>query len=254
MGKLIRLLALSLVAAITACSSASTEVPSSSLKYENPDLGFAVDYPSDWQVMEPTSEPGPGLRTWSKVSFISNLYAYGEQVFGRYQVDVEVTDALGKTLAETVDYELSAIMPGFRSQIGRSCCLTVDGQLALELTNLPGYRWGVRRIVLVYGARVYRLSFYPQQSLSSGKPSDVRAQAEFEAFLHSFDLPLYPPPQMPTPSGTPTAVPTPRCSGHRSTHVLTQAPVRCKSRPARQSRWTGLFVTQEGRWCLGFIS
>ncbi len=167
-------------------STPSTQPPLTWFHYSNPDLGFAVDYPHDWTVASYANPSDPLARSWSQVKFLSNLYAYDAQAFGLYYIDVEVTDSLGKTLTETVDYELSPIVSGFRSKIVRDCCLIIGGQEALALTNLPGYRWGERRFIILYGGQEYRLTLAPYDSLSSDRSSDVRARIAFETFLKTF--------------------------------------------------------------------
>ncbi len=201
-------------------STSATQLPPTWLHHSNPDLGFAVDYPADWTVTSsassPDSDPVGLRRPWSQVKFLSNLYAYDDQAFGLYSIDVEVTDNLGKTLTETVDNELSPIVPEVRSRIVRDCCLIIGGQEAVVLTNLPGYRWGVRQLIMLYGGREYRLTLAPQESLSSGRLSDVTARIAFETFLKTFTfisssgpLPSYtltPTPAPPSPAPPPREV------------------------------------------------
>ncbi|HEY4720264.1 MAG TPA: hypothetical protein VII92_00340, partial [Anaerolineae bacterium] len=186
----------------------STQLPLTWLHHSNPDLGFAVDYPDDWTVASYASPPDsdPLGRSWSQVKFLSNLYAYDDQAFGFYYIEVEVTDSLGKTLTETVDYELSPIVPEVQSRIVRDCCLIIGGQGALALTNLPGYRWGARQLIILYGGREYRLTLAPQDSLSSDRPSDVRARIAFETFLKTFTFISSP---QPLPSRTLKPSPAP---------------------------------------------
>ena len=205
----------------------STQLPLTWLHYNNPDLGFAVDYPADWTV-ESTADlypdPDPLGRPGIRVVFGSNLYAYDDpDSFGRYYIDIAVKDSLGKTLTETVDNELSPLVPQFRSEVVRDCCLIIGGQEAVALTHLPYSRWGVRVLIVLSGGREYRLTFVPSQSLSSDKPSDIRARVAFETFLKTFTFislpqplssrtltprpaPIEPTPALSSPASPPTGM------------------------------------------------
>lgn len=175
-------------------------VPHLTMRYSDPYLGFAVEYPAGWEVIGPTEDPtGQSLAV---VEFVSNLYAGGEQAFGKYSVNVAVTEAMGRTVTETVEYRLSIIVPSVRERIKRRCCLMVCGEPAIELTGLPG-RWGSRQIVAIHQGREYNLTFFPYPDFNT--PSDVAARAAFDAFWRSFTF--IPITVLPTPTITP--VPTP---------------------------------------------
>ena len=178
------------------------------IRYTNPTLGFAVDHPSDWEVRGPANQVDPLLQSWSVIEFMSNLYAYGEQAFGKYAARVAVGESMGRTLTETVEYNLSPIMPQFREGIKTYCCLTVGGESAMEVLGFPLMRWGSRQIVVIHEGREYRLTFYPQSTLAGKTPSDAAARAAFDAFLRTFTfIPITATPIPPTPTITP--VPTP---------------------------------------------
>jgi hypothetical protein len=178
--------------------------------YSNPVLGFAVDHPADWEVTALAERGDPLARVWSAIEFRSNLYGYGEQVFGRYVVTVAVGDSEGRSLTDTVEYAHSPIMPSVREEIESTCCLTVGGEPAMEL-HLPwpmGGRWGSRQIVVIHDGREYWLTFYPQRTLDGVTPSDAAARAAFDAFLRTFTF--IPVTATATPSRpTVTPVPTP---------------------------------------------
>jgi hypothetical protein len=169
----------------------STHLPGLWSHYSRPDLGFAVDYPSSWTVTneQPASVADPAGRTWARVSFTSDIFAYGEQIFGYYGVTVEVAKSLDKSLTETVAYELSPIVR--RDTIKSQCCSRVGDQWAMEVRGLPGWGWSwdMRQLITLVGMREYRLSFPPQNSsLSSGKEPDKKAKAAFEKFLQTFQF------------------------------------------------------------------
>jgi hypothetical protein len=203
-------------AAMLACGPARSAVPaeptSSVVRYSSSALGFAVDYPDGWQVAETTAQVDPSMRSWYEVEFVSDLYARGEQAFGRYKVQVAVGERVRGTLTETVTSSLAAIVPQLRDQIERRCCLEVSGEPAMELVGYPLTRWGSRQLVVLHEDREYRLTFYPQIGLDSTSPSDVTAGAAFEAFLRTFTfVPVTAPPPRATPTVTP--VPTPMAKG-----------------------------------------
>jgi len=167
------------------------------------------------------------MRSWYVVEFVSDLYAYGEQAFGRYSVRVAVGESKGRTLTETVAYSLAPIVPQFRDQIERRCCLEVGGEPAIELVGFPLTRWGSRQIVVLHDDREYSLTFYPQIGLAGSTPSDVTTRAAFEPFLRTFTfIPITatPPPATPTVTPAPTPMPT-----ETATPIATPAQVRLAS-------------------------
>ena len=181
------------------------------MHYANPSLGFALDYPSDWEVREPAHQVDPLAQSWAVVELTSNLYAYGEQVFGTYAASVAVGDSRGGTLTETVAYHLSPLAPQLREGIRSHCCLTVGGEPAMELVGFPLTRWGSRQIVVIHGGREYRLTFYPQIGLSSNTASDAAARAAFDTFLRAFTfIPITATPVPPGPTVTPAPTPAAR--------------------------------------------
>lgn len=99
--------------------------------YSNPGLGFAVDYSADWEVVAPPEWVDPLAQVWSAIEFRTNLYGHGQQVFGKYVVTVAVSDSQGRSLTETLEYNLSPIVPSLRDGIESTCCLTVGGDRVL---------------------------------------------------------------------------------------------------------------------------
>ncbi|MCX7681656.1 MAG: hypothetical protein N2508_06805 [Anaerolineae bacterium] len=178
------------------------------MRYSDPYLGFAVEYPFDWEVTEYRELPNPAGQPLTGVEFRSHLCMGEEQVFGRYTVNVSVGEA-GGTVTDTVEHRLSPIVPQFRAQIETHCCLTVGGELAMELTGFPGARWGSRWIVIVHDERAYWLTFYPY-NVQFNTPSDIVARAAFDAFLRSFTF--IPVTVLPTPTISPVPTPTSRPS------------------------------------------
>lgn len=173
-------------------------------RYSDPYLGFVVEYPPGWEVTDYWELQDPTGQSRKGVGFRSNLYMGGEQVFGKYSINVTVGEAMG-TITDTVEYSLSPIIPGVRNQIERHCCLTVGGEPAIELTGFPWGRWGSRQIAIVHGERAYWLTLYPY-NLQFNTPSDIAARGAFEAFLRSFAF--IPVTVLPAPTITPVPTPT----------------------------------------------
>jgi hypothetical protein len=196
-------------------SAVPAEPTLSVVRYSNSALGFAVDYPCEWQVTGLTAQQvDPLLRSWYVVEFVSDLYAYDEQAFGRYTVTVAVGQSIGGTLTETLAYSLSPIVPQFRDQIETRCCLEVGGEPAMEVVSFLA-RWGSRRVVVLHDDREYGLTFYPQIGLAGDPAPAVTARAAFEGFLRTFTfIPITepPPPVTPTVTPAPTPMPTERAT------------------------------------------
>jgi hypothetical protein len=99
-----------------------------------------------------------------------------------------------------------------RERIRRRCCFEVGGEPAMELTHLPGYRWGCRQLVVFHNGLEYSLSLDPY-GLEFTSPSDVAAREAFDLFLRTFTfipVTLYPiVPQSPVPTHPISPVPTP---------------------------------------------
>lgn len=68
------------------------------MRYRDPYLGFAVEYPPGWEVTERWEHwAGPTPRPFTWVGFTSNLYMGGEQGGdGPYGFDVAVGEAFGR--------------------------------------------------------------------------------------------------------------------------------------------------------------
>jgi small-conductance mechanosensitive channel len=203
---------LQVTAPATPCLTAGAALtPAPLVHYSNPALGFAVEHPARWEV---TALPGyvdALARPWSAIEFRSDLYGYGEQVFGRYVATVAVGDSTGRSLTETVEYSLSHIVPSMREGIDWTCCLKVGGEPAMELL-LPwpmGGRSGSRQLVVIHDGREYRLTFYPRRTLDGVTPSDAAARAAFDTFLRTFTfVPIAPTATLLRPTATPATTPT----------------------------------------------
>jgi len=174
-------------------------------RYSDSYLGFAVEYPVEWEVTDYWEVQDPIGQPMTKIEFRSNLYPGGEQAFGKYGVNVAVGEAVGRTLTDTVEYRLSPIIPAVRDRIKRQCCLTVGGEAAMELTGVPWGRWDNRQVVVVHNGLEYRLTFYPYMQFNT--PSGIAARAAFDTFLHTFTF--IPITELPTPTISSTPVPTP---------------------------------------------
>jgi len=177
------------------------------MHYSNPALGFAVEYPCSWEVTTTTPSANDPLgRPYEAVEFVSDLYAGGEQVFGRYHITVAVCPAVeAETITDTVEYALSPLSQSMREQLKRRY-LTVAGEPAMELTSFPWERFGNRKIWVVHHELEYTLSFRPHMDFYT--PSDTKARTAFDAFLRTFTfVPITETPSWRIP--TPTPVPTP---------------------------------------------
>lgn len=181
------------------------EPTSSLMRYTDPYLGFAVEYPTEWDVTDYLEVQEPTGQSLTGIGFRSNLYLGGEQALGHYGVTVAVGEVMGTSLTDTVEYRLSPIVREVRDKISRQCCLMVDGEPGMELTGFPWERWGSRQIVVIHNGREYRLTFYPYNT-QFNTPSDVVARAAFDSFLHTFTF--TPITVGPTPTITPVPTPT----------------------------------------------
>ena len=192
----------------------ATLAPARLFHYSSPTLGFAVDHPATWEVTTLAGYVDALAQPWSAIEFRSDLYGYGEQVFGRYVASVAVADSMGRSLTDTAEYGLSPIAPSMREGIEWTCCLEVGGEPAVELL-LPwpmGGRWGSRQLVVIHDGREYRLTFYPLRTLDGATPSDAATRVAFDTFVCTFAfVPIAetatPPGSTVTPAATPSRHP-----------------------------------------------
>ena len=173
------------------------------VQYSDDGLGFAVQVPCGWEIARSQELQGiAGFR--GGVWFQSNLYAHDSQAFGRYSVSVGVREARFGTLTDTVEYSLSPIVPEVRERITQQCCFEVGGEPAIELTNMPGERWGSRVLIALHDGRMYSFRFYPYEFYFDF-PSDAATWEAFDLFLRTFTFipvtpyPLVPQSPVPTP-------------------------------------------------------
>jgi hypothetical protein len=181
------------------------------VQYRNPALGFAVDYPADWEVTDAIERVDPLAEAWSVIEFRTNLYGYGHHSFGKYVVTVAVKHGEGTSLTETVEHVLSPIVPSMREGIESTCCLTVGGEPAMELLLYwpMGGRWGSRQMVVIHDGREYWLTFYPLRTLDGVTPSDAAARAACDTFLRTFAfIPVTATAVPPRPTVMPVPTPT----------------------------------------------
>jgi len=138
---------------------------------------------------------------------VSDLYAGGEQVFGRYSIIVAVYQAVAaETITDTVEYSLTPLAPTMRDQL-KWRYLVVGGEPAIELTSFPWERFGSRRIWVVHNEQEYGLTFRPDMDFST--PSDIKARKASDAFLHTFTfVPITQTPCWLIPTITPVPTPT----------------------------------------------
>jgi len=173
------------------------------VQYSDDGLGFAVQVPSGWEIARSQELQGiAGFR--GGVGFQSNLYAHDSQVFGRYSVGVAVGEARFGVLTDTVQYRLSSIVPEVRERIRQRCCFEVGGEPAIELTNMPGERWGSRVLIVLHDGQMYSFRFHPYE-FNLDLPSDAAAWEAFDLFLRTFTfIPVTVSPRAPV-----SPVPTP---------------------------------------------
>jgi len=108
--------------------------------------GFCLLYPAEFTWI------------WDGSSFvILNPYPGPSDIPGDAWLNVEVSDAGGKTAAQIVDAELAALGEGFN--ITRTE-LTIDGKQAILVDGLPAFD-SARFIYIVNNDRLYRFDFLP---------------------------------------------------------------------------------------------
>jgi hypothetical protein len=202
-------------------SDIPTSVPTATaylIQYSSADLGFAVEHPSNWEVYDLVHGPctGDPNRLCDAVNFqTTDEFGnhYGLSVF-RYW------PALGDTITDTVEYGLRTLAPVSRAQIKTRCCLTVDGEPAMELIfpPLPEDRLRDRQLSVLHNGGEYALIVWwnvPFQPAGVfDLPEGSAAQAAFDTLLRSFTfIPIAetptPPSPVATPAPTPTWTPTP---------------------------------------------
>ncbi len=100
----------------------------------------------------------PAEFTWDgRQMIVLNPYAGPGDIPGDAWLDVEVSDAGGRTAAQIVDAELAALGEGFN--ITRTE-LTIDGKPAILVDGLPAFD-SARFVYIVNNDRLYRLDFLP---------------------------------------------------------------------------------------------
>ncbi|MBM4432294.1 MAG: hypothetical protein FJ026_18395 [Chloroflexi bacterium] len=182
-------------------------------RHSDPCLGFALEYPTDWQLLD-VSDPGsqvfPPERVLGAIQLVSNLHAGGEQALGRYVVTLTVGESSwSRTVTDTVEYYLTTVLPTVGPQVQRRDGLWLGGEPAIELSGFSWERWGRRVLVAMYQGREYWLGFSPAAEFNT--PSDAVAAEAFDDLVRSFQFISVT--VAPTPTLTP--VPTPQ-SGARN--------------------------------------
>jgi hypothetical protein len=184
------------------------------LLYRDPSMGFTVEYPGDWQATGPNQIVDALGRAGMAVGFTSPLQAGGPPGLNQHRFEVGVTESAGRTLTETVELNLTPLVPGVREQIQVHCCLTVGGEQAMDLLNYPPTRWGNRQIVVLHEDWEYRLNFYPLAGMTTATPAGAEAQVALDTFLRTFSfIPITAAPNLSTPTVTPVPTPSPPATG-----------------------------------------
>lgn len=184
------------------------------LHYRDPSMGFSVQYPGDWQAAGPNQLVDALGRAGMAVEFASPLQAGGPPDLNQYRFDVGLTESAGQMLTETVELNLSRLVPAVREQVQVHCCLTVGGEQAVELLYYPPTRWGNRQVIVLHEGWEYRLSFYPLAGMTAATPAGAEAQVVFDTFLRTFSfLPTTATPNRSMPTVTPISTPGPPATG-----------------------------------------
>ena len=228
-----RALALTLVCTLLvlgiACASQAqqdngtpTSVPTPTpclMRYTDSTMGFAVEYPSNWELYDLVH--GPCTGDPSRLCDAVNFQASDD--FGNYYgvTVLRYWPAIGETITDTVEYGLRDLAPSSLEQIRSRCCLTIGGEPAIEVTFPPlsEDQSRDRRLVIVHGGGEYMLMFWWNVPFQPGGVFDIpegsEAEAAFDTFLRTFTfvpiLETPTPPPVPTPVPTPTRTPTPTC-------------------------------------------
>jgi hypothetical protein len=212
-------------------------------RYIDAAAGFAVDYPSVWQVTRPMYHSDDLGRSWMTVEFTSPLYACGHPAYDRYTIRVAVAERVSETVTETANLSLDPLPPGLRDQVRSHCCLAVGGEKGLELLGFPPTRWGNRQLLILHEGWEYRLDFYPQTGLMAETEAAATARRAVERLFAYVCLP--PDYRKPLPvdaigrtrshthcilscPGRPNRVPHP--TGRKSYHATEQSPAAAPAR------------------------
>jgi hypothetical protein len=202
----------------------TTVVPSEAtpctMHYRDPSLGFRLDYPCDSEVSQ--LEHGPCTDDPNRLCD-SVLFQTTDVHGNRYGLTVfRYWPSVGKTITDTVEYNLRNLASSSRDQVEIRCCLTLSGEAAMELTypQSAADDFRNRQVLLVHDSGEYWLVFWWGVPFQPGGLTDIptgsAAQTTFDTFLQTFGfIPIAetptPPPPMPTAAPTPTATPNPRC-------------------------------------------
>jgi hypothetical protein len=178
--------------------------------YVDPALGFAVDYPADWDVLPAGDDREPLGQQFQVVAFDSGIYARGQQAFSTYTLQVFAGEPAGTTVTETVEARLAIIVEPVRAGIKRRCCALLGGEPALEMSyGGTMARWGALELIALHDGREYRLQFAPYELIEGDSLADAQARAALVVFRNTFTFLPVPTPT-PAPTSTPAATPTPR--------------------------------------------
>lgn len=166
-----RSLIICLVVALAACGGAATTStteapvdpstttidfdPADLVAYESPTYGFAIAYPSDWDVVEVTAEnligfTSPGGTSNLTPNFNMTVTEVSPDLppVAYYQGEIErVTTSLENAeIIEVADVNVDGV-------VGRGLTL---------VTRQSGVDIGISRIIVINGTRAYELSFFAE--------------------------------------------------------------------------------------------
>jgi hypothetical protein len=137
----------------------------------NPSAGYCLLFPRDYSVPEPD-----GTET---------AYYFGSLMdVSKPKLFVRVEDANGQSAAEIASALVAEVeAAGLKDQVKRTSGVTLGGEVAERLDNMPGQDLG-RVLITVHGPRAYRLTFVPAD------PTDTvmfqQTEALYDLVLRSF--------------------------------------------------------------------
>lgn len=161
---------LAVVVAIAACSSddpvgesttTTTLDTSAFVTYRSDELGFEVDHPGDWQVLE---DPASGVVTFSAPEPVGGFIDNFTVAVSELPASVTPRDYYDAQVAEIPD-----LFPG--AELLEDVDLVIDGNLARGytlVTDQVGVEIGLTRLILQIGTDLWEVSYFvPASRLES---------------------------------------------------------------------------------------
>lgn len=137
----------------------------------NSTAGYCLLFPADY--------------TFQETDGTDTVYYFDSLMdVSRPKLFVKVEDANGQTAAQIADALVAEVeAAGLKDQVKRASGLTLSGEAAEQLDNMPGQDLG-RVVIAVHGPRAYRLTFVPDDP----GQGDVYTQMEklYDLVMKSF--------------------------------------------------------------------